>query len=330
MNSSPSPYLNVTRLQSITRGHEEHLLVLDVDALDGADSLGEVEDLGLGERLGREPAAALLPDHGRVEALLDRRPDRERGGEVVALDDEVGAVADPDLVDLREQLVGRVAREHVGGAGLDPDPDQRQPAGLLPALVLRELVVAELHARLGVGPLGMRLRERRCHVEIGRPGLEAGVEDLRVEPRVGGVQHGVGLRLPDQRDDRLLARGVDRGRLEPVGLAEPVDDRLGPGDVEIRKRDAVEERAALRDCGEGRADAAGSDHEDSHTRVLPDRAVRNRWRCPRLMPLGVGPATIEQEDERERVRSDQSGDGRAGRGVPDDQRRRTRGRRRGG
>ena len=43
--------------------HEEHLLVLDVDALDRADPLGEVEDLGLGERLGREPAAALLPDH---------------------------------------------------------------------------------------------------------------------------------------------------------------------------------------------------------------------------------------------------------------------------
>ena len=30
---------------------EQHLLVLDVDALDRADPLGEVEDLGLGERL---------------------------------------------------------------------------------------------------------------------------------------------------------------------------------------------------------------------------------------------------------------------------------------
>ena len=124
MNSSPSPYLNVTRLQSITARHEQHLLVLDVHALDRADALREVEHLGLGERLGREPAAALLPDHRRVEALLDRRPDRERRREVVALDDEVGAVADPDLVDLREQLVGGVAREHVGRAGLDADPDR--------------------------------------------------------------------------------------------------------------------------------------------------------------------------------------------------------------
>ena len=130
MNSSPSPYLNVTRLQSIQRGHEQHLLVLDVHALDRADPLGEVEDLGLGERLRREPAAALLPDHRRVEALLDRRPDRERRREVVALDDEVRAVADPDLVDLREQLVGGVAREDVCGARLDPDPDQREQARL--------------------------------------------------------------------------------------------------------------------------------------------------------------------------------------------------------
>jgi saccharopine dehydrogenase-like NADP-dependent oxidoreductase len=36
--------------------------VLDVDALDGPDPLRELEDLRLGERLGRVPAAAALPD----------------------------------------------------------------------------------------------------------------------------------------------------------------------------------------------------------------------------------------------------------------------------
>ena len=36
--------------------HEEHLLVLDVHALDRADALGEVEDLGLAERRQREEA----------------------------------------------------------------------------------------------------------------------------------------------------------------------------------------------------------------------------------------------------------------------------------
>ena len=108
---------------------QQHLLVLDVHALDRADALREVEDLRLGERLGRVPAAVALPDHRRVEALLDRRPDREGGREVVALDLEVRAVADPDRVDLGEELVGGVAGEDVGEARLDADPDEREPAG---------------------------------------------------------------------------------------------------------------------------------------------------------------------------------------------------------
>jgi hypothetical protein len=107
--------------------------VLDVDALEWADPLGEVEDLGLAERLGRVPAAITLPDQGRVEALLDRRPDREGRRELVALDLEVRAVADRDLVDLGEEVVGCVAREDVGEPGLDADPDERQQAGVGPA-----------------------------------------------------------------------------------------------------------------------------------------------------------------------------------------------------
>ena len=44
--------------------------MLDVDALDPTDALGEVEDLGLGERRRREPAP-VLPDDRWIEALLD-------------------------------------------------------------------------------------------------------------------------------------------------------------------------------------------------------------------------------------------------------------------
>ena len=82
---------------------QHDLLVLDVHALDRADALGEVEHLGLGERRRRVEAALALPDERRVQALLDRRPDRERGREVIALDDQVGAVADADFLDAREQ-----------------------------------------------------------------------------------------------------------------------------------------------------------------------------------------------------------------------------------
>src|SRR4051812_11351936 len=84
---------------------EEHLLVLDVDALHPADSFREVEDLRLAEWWRGEPAAVALVDDRRVEALLDRRPDGERRGEGVAVDDQVGPVAHADLVDRAEQLL---------------------------------------------------------------------------------------------------------------------------------------------------------------------------------------------------------------------------------
>ena len=68
------------------------------------------------------------------------------GREVVAVDHEVGAVADPDVVDLGEELVGRVAGEDVREPRLDADPHEREQAALAPLLLLRELRVAELLA----------------------------------------------------------------------------------------------------------------------------------------------------------------------------------------
>ena len=66
-----------------------------------------------------------------------------------------------------------------------PEPD-------LP-VVLGELRVAQLDARLRVGQLSVRRRERHRHVEVRAPGLEGRGEDLRVEARVGRVQDGVGV-----------------------------------------------------------------------------------------------------------------------------------------
>jgi hypothetical protein len=124
--------------------------VLHVHALDRPDALRELEDLGLRERLGRVEAALALPDQRWVETLLDRRPDREGRREGVPVDREIGPVPHGDLVDRREEVIGGVAGEDVGEPGLDTDSDQSEQARLLPALVLGELTVAELHARLGV------------------------------------------------------------------------------------------------------------------------------------------------------------------------------------
>jgi hypothetical protein len=262
------------RTEPVLEGHpaaidlarnEHDLLVLDVDALDHADPLRELEQLGLGERLGRVEAALLLPDQRRVQALLDRRPDREGRSEVVALDDEVGAVAHCHLVDLGEEVVGGVAGEDVGEPGLDPDPRQREQAALPPALVHVELVLPELD----VGP-----RERHRHVEIRAPVLERCVEDRRVEARVGSVEDGVGAGLAQQADERVLVARVDLRRGEAV-VAVPLDDGGRPGGVEVGEGHPLEEAAPLRHRGDRRADRPRPDHEYLHQRrrisVTPSR-----------------------------------------------------------
>ena len=93
--------------------YQEHLLMLDVDTGDIADALGKVEHLRLREGFGGEPASPTLIDDRRVEALLDRGPDVERRGEVVPLHDEVGPVADADVVHGREKVVGGVPGEDI-------------------------------------------------------------------------------------------------------------------------------------------------------------------------------------------------------------------------
>ncbi len=90
--------------------------------------------------------AVCLPDHRRVEALLDGGPDRERRRELVAVDGEVRPVARAQLVDIGEQMVGRIAGEDIGKAGLYTDPDQSEPARGLPLVLDGELLVAELDA----------------------------------------------------------------------------------------------------------------------------------------------------------------------------------------
>ena len=133
---------------------QHDLLVLDVDALDVADALGEAEDLGLGERRGGEPARIALPDDRRVQALLDDGPDRERRREVVTSDGHVGTVTDPDLVDAIEEDVGGVPGEHVRHARLDAHADQREQPTVRPLTFLRELQVAELHPHCSYGCVG--------------------------------------------------------------------------------------------------------------------------------------------------------------------------------
>ena len=106
--------------------------MFDVDTFDRTDAVREFEHLGLAERRSGEPTPIPLVDHRRVQALLDRRPDREAGGEVVAGDGEIGAVADAEFLDLGEELISGVPGEDIGHAGFDSDADQGKSTRTLP------------------------------------------------------------------------------------------------------------------------------------------------------------------------------------------------------
>ncbi len=206
---------------------------------------------------------------GGVEALLDRRPDREGRREVIAVDGQVGAVADPDLHDLAEEVILGVPREHVRKAGLDAHPDESQAVRGAPERLPGELLVAELDARQLVGPLGVRGRERHRRVEVVRAGVQAGVEDGHDEARVHGVQHVAHALFADQRRDRLAIGGVDAGRAD-ARIGGPVGDGRGSGNVVVGDHEVLEEVPPKRGRYDGAADAPGADDEDSHLRSVAE------------------------------------------------------------
>jgi hypothetical protein len=206
------------------------------------------------------------------------------GAKSEALDDQVRTVADPDLVDLREELVGGVAGEDVRGARLDPDADEGQQPLVLPGGRALELVVAELDADLLVRPRRMRLGERHGHVEVGHARFEARVEDGDVEQRIDRVQDRVRPRLADQLDDSVLARGVDCVRAE-APVVEPGDDSLRPGGVVVRERAMLEERAPRGDPRERRSHTTSADDEHPHgAGVLHERGRLSRHPAPGYAP----------------------------------------------
>jgi hypothetical protein len=241
---------------------QQHLFVFHVDALDRPDPGREDERLRLAERRGGVPLAAALPHDRRVQALLDRRPDGERGGEVIPLDHQVRAVADARLVDRGKQPVGRVAGENVRQAGLDPDAAQGQQPAPLPLPGQRELLVAELDPRCQVRVGTVRVRQRHRHVEIGDAGRQGRPEHRHHEPRVECVQHRIAPLGPDQLHDGLLVAGVKPDRGEPV--AAPVDRPPRPAFVVIGHDDPLEQIPAG-DCPrDRRTDPARADYQHPH------------------------------------------------------------------
>ncbi len=224
---------------------------------------GKTNVSGFAERGGGEPAALFLPDDWRVEALFDRRPDAECGCEPEPADRQVATVADTDFVDAAEEVITRVAGEHIGEPRLDAHPAQGQLSPLDPLRRHGELAVAEHDAGQFVGLVRMRCRHVHRHVEVMATGVEGGVEDRWIEPRVAGIDHDVGANRAGQLDD------VDSvGRIDPRGTHSfdtgAISSAAGAIRVDVGQHDLLEHRPPRSDGRERGPDATGADHENPH------------------------------------------------------------------
>ena len=190
------------------------------------------------------------------------------------------AVADADLVDLGEQLVGGVTSEDVGGAGLDADADEREEALLLPPRRTLELVVAKLDARELERVLGMRLGERHRHVEVRDACVEAGVEDRDVETGSTPFRTASGLVSPISCAMPSLLE-ASTPCAEKRASSSSSTSSLGARGVVVGEGAVVEERPPRGDARERGADTSGPDDEQSHgATLLPvaqDGRARRRW-----------------------------------------------------
>ena len=188
MNSSPRPYLNVTRRALTQRGisrtsscstftHSTGPMPSGKSNVSGSENGGVVYQ--------SRPRSHTTGGFRHSSIVVQMEND---GREVVAVDGEVRAVAHAALVDLAEQVVLRVPGEDVRQARLHAHAHEREPSGALPVGRLGELLVAELEAGQRVRLCRVRLRQRHRHVHVVRAGGEAGVEDGHDEARVDRVQ----------------------------------------------------------------------------------------------------------------------------------------------
>ena len=257
---------------------------------------GKTNVSGSRERRGGEPAAIALPDDRRVQALLDRRPDRERGREVVALDDEVGAVAHADLVDLGEQLVGGVAgerrrraraRRRCRRARAGPPASQRRP----PRTARRR--ASRRSPRRGARD-GARRASSPCRGRW-QPASNAAVEDRRVQARVAGVE-----------DRRRPARRARARRSPPRSDASTAcgGDAVGSPIAAARARARAPSTSASAICSKNVA--AAGDRGDARRRRRPPRrrgcawGARYRERSRRRRPAPHGRVGVRVPARRPR------------------------------
>ena len=267
MNSSPSPYLKVTRSQSSLARDEDDLLVLDVDALDRADAL----------QGSRRPRARRTAPSCRSRARAPRRAADSGTPRSSSRSRRSARMRSPRPRGSRRHA--RRSRRWTRRAHRRHSAQRRQRAqarhryrrargGPRRATVScsancrsPSFTPGRSYGRCGSGSDSVIAMSRYVQRV-----LEGRGEDLRIEARVGRIEDDVRLRRPNARDDRLDRRGIHRDSGEPA-VVEAGRHRFGTLGDEVCERDVIEERPALGDRSECRPDAPGSDDEDVHAGI---------------------------------------------------------------
>ncbi|CAB4605842.1 unannotated protein [freshwater metagenome] len=211
--------------------------MLNVDALNRADTRREIEDLWLTEAFSRVEAPLLFPNQRWVEAFFDRCPNRKGRRKVIAIDRKVGTIADSDFVDRVEEMIGGVSSKNVGEAWLNAHCDDRQQTLLAPGFVSSKLRRTKRNSDLVVRVGRMRLAEVHRHIEIIRTCGETCIEDWFVQTRVACVHDNVGVALSDQSNNVGFVSSIDARGVEPPRIIEFIDRTLCRLNRNIGKRE---------------------------------------------------------------------------------------------
>ena len=220
MNSSPRPYLKVTRLASTQRGMRSTSSCSTLTHSTGPMPSGKSKTSGsLKGAVVNQPRSFSQTTGGLRHSSIVVHI--EKLGAKISLPSSswtarLAPSRVPELVDLVEEVVGGIAGEDVGEPRLDADADEGEPTVGLPLPGHGELLVTEHDADLLEGLLGVSLRQAHRHVEVVGPGRLGAVEDRHVELRVDGVEDVGRPVLARECRHRLGRRGVDLGRDEPA------------------------------------------------------------------------------------------------------------------
>ena len=156
---------------------------------------------------------------------------------------KVGAVADPDLVNLVEQVIGGVPGEHVGQPRLHAHPHEREEALVDPLGLGRELFVAEFHPGAAMRIGGVRPRQTHRGVEVVAAGIERASEDRHDEAWVNQIRHMRDLVGPARIGDRVSITGVELDSTEAF-VGDAIAERSRAGGVVVGDHPGVEEVAS--------------------------------------------------------------------------------------